>query len=48
LPQSKLSCNLTLTAIQAATVAEIAALPGFNQKLAENLQKWLAGEKEAT
>ena len=37
-----------LDAIKAATVAEIAALPGFNQKVAENLKDWLAGEGEGT
>jgi excinuclease ABC subunit C len=33
-----------LEAIKTATAAEIAALPGFNHKLAERLKKWLAGE----
>jgi excinuclease ABC subunit C len=32
-----------LEAIKTAPVAEIAALPGFNQKIAENLKEWLAG-----
>jgi excinuclease ABC subunit C len=37
-----------LEAIKAATAAEIAALPGFNHKVAEDLQKWLAGEGQGT
>ena len=35
-------------AIKTATVAEIAALPGFNHKVAENLKDWLAGEGQGT
>ena len=35
-----------LDAIKAATVEELAALPGFNQKVAENLKEWLAGAGE--
>jgi len=37
-----------LEAIKTATVAEIAALPGFNQKIAEGLKDWLAGEGQGT
>ena len=37
-----------LDAVKSATPAEIAALPGFNQKVAENLKDWLAGEGEGT
>jgi excinuclease ABC subunit C len=33
-----------LDAIKTATAEEIAAVPGFNQKVAEGLQKWLSGE----
>ncbi len=33
-------------AIKTAEAAEIAALPGFNQKVAENLKAWLAGAGE--
>jgi excinuclease ABC subunit C len=33
-----------LDAIKTATVEELAALPGFNQKVAESLKEWLAGE----
>ena len=37
-----------LDAVKAATVEEIAALPGFNQKVAESLKEWLAGGGEGT
>ena len=37
-----------LEAIKAATVAELAAVPGFNQKVAESLKDWLAGAGEGT
>jgi excinuclease ABC subunit C len=36
-----------LAAVQAATVVELAALPGFNQKVAETLKEWLGGEERA-
>jgi excinuclease ABC subunit C len=32
-----------LEAIKAANSAQLAALPGFNQKVAESLSEWLAG-----
>ncbi len=35
-----------LDAVKAATREEIAALPGFNQKVAESLKEWLAGAGE--
>ncbi|MFZ5449849.1 MAG: excinuclease ABC subunit UvrC [Thermodesulfobacteriota bacterium] len=35
-----------LEAIKNANIAELAALPGFNQKIAENLKQWLAGAGE--
>jgi excinuclease ABC subunit C len=35
-----------LAALKAATVEEIAALPGFGRKRAEELQGWLQGRKE--
>ncbi len=35
-----------LEAIKTATAAEIAALPGFNQKVAVSLKEWLAGAGE--
>jgi excinuclease ABC subunit C len=35
-----------LEAIKTANAAEIAGLPGFNQKVAENLKEWLAGAGE--
>jgi excinuclease ABC subunit C len=35
-----------LAAIKAAPVAEIATLPGFNQKVAASLKEWLAGAGE--
>ena len=35
-----------LEAIKAATLPELAAVPGFNQKVAENLKEWLAGAGE--
>jgi excinuclease ABC subunit C len=35
-----------LDAIKNAAAEEIAALPGFNQKVAENLKDWLAREGE--
>jgi predicted phosphohydrolase len=35
-----------MAAIQAAMVAAIAALPGFNQMVAGNLKYWFAGEGE--
>jgi excinuclease ABC subunit C len=37
-----------LDAVKAATVAEIAALPGFNPKVAESLKDWLARGGEGT
>lgn len=37
-----------MEAIKAATTEEIAALPGFNQKVAENLKEWLAGKGQGT
>jgi excinuclease ABC subunit C len=37
-----------LEAIKAADSAELAALPGFNQKVAESLREWLAGAGEGT
>ena len=37
-----------LDAIKTATVAEIAGLPGFNQKIAEVLKEWLAGAGQGT
>jgi excinuclease ABC subunit C len=33
-----------LDAVKAARVEELAAVPGFNQKIAESLKEWLAGE----
>jgi excinuclease ABC subunit C len=36
----------SLEAVKAATVAELAAVPGFNQRVAESLKEWLAGEGE--
>jgi excinuclease ABC subunit C len=39
---------LNFKAIKAATREEIAALPGFNQKVAETLQVWLQGAGEGT
>ncbi len=36
-----------LEALQRASVAEIAATPGFNLKVAEGLKEWLAGEGRA-
>jgi excinuclease UvrABC nuclease subunit len=33
--------------LKAATVEELAAIPGFNQKVAEHLKKGLAGGGEA-
>ncbi len=33
-------------AIKAANAAEVAALPGFNHKIAESLKEWLAGTGE--
>jgi len=35
-------------AVKTATAEEIAALPGFNHKVAENLKAWLAGGGEGT
>ncbi|MBM4275026.1 MAG: excinuclease ABC subunit UvrC [Deltaproteobacteria bacterium] len=35
-----------LEAIRAASAEELATLPGFNQKVAENLKEWLAGAGE--
>jgi excinuclease ABC subunit C len=35
-----------LEKVKTAPVAEIAALPGFNQKVAEGLKEWLAGEDQ--
>jgi len=35
-----------LEAVKAASLEELAGLPGFNQKVAQNLKKWLAGEGE--
>ena len=37
-----------LEAIKTATTEEIAALPGFNHKVAEDLKEWLAGAGEGT
>jgi len=37
-----------LEAIKAATVAELTALSGFNQKVAESLKEWLAQEGQGT
>ncbi len=37
-----------LEAIKAAPVAELAALPGFNQKVAASLKEWLAAAGEGT
>jgi excinuclease ABC subunit C len=36
-----------LEALKAATVEELAAIPGFNQKVAEKLKEWLAGRSGA-
>jgi excinuclease ABC subunit C len=35
-----------IEALKAATVEELAALPGFNRKVAESLKEWLAGAGE--
>jgi excinuclease ABC subunit C len=35
-----------IEAIKSANAAELAALPGFNQKVAESLKEWLAGTVE--
>jgi excinuclease ABC subunit C len=43
-----LSHFANLEAVKAATPAEIAALPGFNHKLAETLKNWLAEEGRGT
>jgi excinuclease ABC subunit C len=37
-----------LDAVKTATVEEIAAVPGFNQKVAESLKAWLAGAGKGT
>ncbi len=37
-----------IEAIKAATLPELAAVPGFNQKVAESLKAWLAGEGQGT
>jgi len=42
--QRLLSHFPNLDSVKAATVEEIAALPGFNHKVAEGLKEWLAGE----
>jgi excinuclease ABC subunit C len=39
---------LSVEAINAATLEEIAALPGFNQQVAETLKEWLVGAGEGT
>jgi excinuclease ABC subunit C len=43
-----LSHFTNLDAVKAATAEEIAALPGFNRKIAEGLKEWLAGAGEGT
>lgn len=37
-----------MTAVATVTLQELAALPGFNHKVAENLKAWLAGAGEGT
>jgi excinuclease ABC subunit C len=37
-----------IDALKQATVGELEAIPGFNQKVAERLKEWLAGERLGT